>query len=287
MSDGYRTTLEVRQQGQVIWPPQSGAFKSTGPKTFVFLWIRRGNAVCQIDGLRYLGREGDVLLVRPKQRWKCVSPPGKPAQVQVIMFAVSHLPEGLPTPETWPVLRRMCSDDIIRPLVAYIASNLAMQGTGISPAIVLAMETLMLAFVCGPVERRWTNEINLPASIRRVAVWVVDSVQGNHVSKVTLADLATISGVSPKQLCHVFKQHLGYSPLELVYLTRVTRSLILLRAGRKIEEIAYQLGFANASHYARRFEALFGMSPGAMRKALLTGYRPELPKLPGIGRRFV
>ena len=50
--------------------------------------------------------------------------------------------------------------------------------------------------------------------------------------------------------------------------------------GTKIETVALQYGFADASHYTRRFKAHFGMSPAEMRKAMLLGYRPKLPALP-------
>jgi transcriptional regulator GlxA family with amidase domain len=51
-----------------------------------------------------------------------------------------------------------------------------------------------------------------------------------------------------------------------VRLERAQRLLLDPKApGRSIDDIAWQCGFSDAGHFRRRFRALFGVSPSAMR----------------------
>jgi two-component system response regulator YesN len=59
-----------------------------------------------------------------------------------------------------------------------------------------------------------------------------------------------------------FKQVAGTSYLVYVTRLRLTEAARLLRAGgRSIGEIADQMGFADQSHFDRRFKRAFGLTP--------------------------
>ena len=44
---------------------------------------------------------------------------------------------------------------------------------------------------------------------------------------------------------------------------------LLVSSDRQIGEIAFECGFADAPHFIRHFQSLFGLSPGKLRKELL------------------
>ena len=175
----------------------------------------------------------------------------------------------------------MPEDDVLRPLFEYVISNVPDNDVlNESPALESTIQAMVSIFLFGPFGRAHKIPEPYPASLQRVLAWIHELACSTIGIKVTLNDMAKVGGVSPKYLCRVFKKHLGYPPMEALYMYRLTRSLIGLRMGKKAEVLACEYGFSDSSHYARRFRALFGRPPEKMREDMAKGYKPKLPKLP-------
>ena len=87
----------------------------------------------------------------------------------------------------------------------------------------------------------------------------VESLGAEHT---TLHFLAGRAGVSRGHLIKLVHEHLGTTPMEVVWKTRVRNAAKLLgETGLSIAEVAYQTGFANAYHFSRRFKQQFGQAP--------------------------
>jgi len=99
--------------------------------------------------------------------------------------------------------------------------------------------------------------------------------------KVDIDDCAAVAEVSSRQLRRLFQEFLGHTPLEVLYMYLIARSLTGLRAGQKIDPLAHEHGFAHAAHYSSRFKAMYGKSPTQMQKAMATNtcVIPDLPFL--------
>ncbi|MDC0740637.1 helix-turn-helix transcriptional regulator [Polyangium mundeleinium] len=81
--------------------------------------------------------------------------------------------------------------------------------------------------------------------------------------QVPLDQLAAVAGLSKYHLVRAFRAAVGMPPHAYQLRLRLTRSLFLLRQGQPPSAIAYELGFADQSHYTRAFRAEFGTTPGA------------------------
>ncbi|WP_281315363.1 AraC family transcriptional regulator [Polyangium sp. y55x31] len=81
--------------------------------------------------------------------------------------------------------------------------------------------------------------------------------------QVPLDKLAAVAGLSKYHLVRAFRAAVGMPPHAYQLRLRLTRSLFLLRQGQPPSVIAYELGFADQSHYTRAFRAEFGTTPGA------------------------
>lgn len=82
-----------------------------------------------------------------------------------------------------------------------------------------------------------------------------------------LAELAECAGLSPRQLQRLFVSALGQTPHQ-VYATvrlRVARQL-LQQSTLSVTDIAIRCGFVDASHFTKRYRALFGLTPAATRR---------------------
>jgi AraC family transcriptional activator of pobA len=73
--------------------------------------------------------------------------------------------------------------------------------------------------------------------------------------------------VSPRYLSDLLKQETGKTAMELVHIYLISEAKNLLRLGEKgVTEIAYHLGFENASYFTRLFKKQTGMRPLEFRK---------------------
>jgi AraC-like DNA-binding protein len=81
----------------------------------------------------------------------------------------------------------------------------------------------------------------------------------------SLSVLAEIAGLSRYQLIRLFRKVTGMTPHAYQLNRRVNQARAQLRGGAAMADIAYQLGFADQSHFLRVFKAHAGVTPGAYR----------------------
>ncbi|MEZ0452828.1 helix-turn-helix transcriptional regulator [Sphingobacterium thalpophilum] len=76
--------------------------------------------------------------------------------------------------------------------------------------------------------------------------------------------------ISPRYLSDVLKQETGKTALELIHIFLISEAKNLLRLGEKgVAEIAYDLGFENASYFTKLFKKQTGLRPLEFRKSQL------------------
>ncbi|WP_339721482.1 helix-turn-helix domain-containing protein [uncultured Paraglaciecola sp.] len=75
--------------------------------------------------------------------------------------------------------------------------------------------------------------------------------------------LCKIACMSRSRFYRAFKQKVGCSPLNLQQYLRVETAAKLLRTGSSVSDVCFSLGFANLSHFNRRFQEQYGMAPSA------------------------
>jgi AraC family transcriptional regulator len=104
-------------------------------------------------------------------------------------------------------------------------------------------------------------------SLRRLKI-VVDYIEANLGSPLTLQDLATLAGVSARHFERAFRKSVGSPPHAFVLRKRVyaARDLLVNRPTLTIAEIAHQVGFASSSHLATMFRRQVGCAPAAFRR---------------------
>lgn len=85
---------------------------------------------------------------------------------------------------------------------------------------------------------------------------------------VTVAEIAQAHGISPRYL-HAICSANGTSCERELIRVRLERAQRLLldptESNRSIDDIAWQCGFSDTSHFRRRFRAVFGVTPSEMR----------------------
>ena len=70
-------------------------------------------------------------------------------------------------------------------------------------------------------------------------------------------------GLSRVQLYRKAKALTGYTPVELIRITRLKAADTLLKTTDKtVSEIAYEVGFGTPSYFSKCYKELFGRHPG-------------------------
>ncbi len=86
-------------------------------------------------------------------------------------------------------------------------------------------------------------------------------VAAHPEQKGTLRDLALLIGRSPSFLTHHFQSEFGCSSREYVLRAKLEKARDLLREGKRVKDVAYELGFYDPFHFSRRFKAYWGVAP--------------------------
>jgi transcriptional regulator of acetoin/glycerol metabolism/AraC-like DNA-binding protein len=103
-----------------------------------------------------------------------------------------------------------------------------------------------------------------PAALRRVRDYV-----DSHLDKpIDVESLAAAAGLSTYHFARSFKQSEGNTPHDFVLKRRLAKARELMsRPDLSLSEIAVATGFADQSHFTRRFHEVVGISPGKFRKS--------------------
>lgn len=83
-----------------------------------------------------------------------------------------------------------------------------------------------------------------------------------------LADLAREAGLSPWHFLRVFKAETGLPPHAYRLQRQLQRARRDLLAGRSIAQAALDAGFGDQSHFTRHFVRAYGLTPGAVARAI-------------------
>ena len=86
-------------------------------------------------------------------------------------------------------------------------------------------------------------------------------------ARLSVGEVAARIGVHPVHLARVFRRAWGCTPGDLMRWRRAERASRLLLGPLPAAEVAAAVGFVDQSHMNRAFRSLFGMTPGAWRRA--------------------
>lgn len=86
------------------------------------------------------------------------------------------------------------------------------------------------------------------------------------VSVVSLADLATCTGMNRYAVIRAFRSATGLTPHAWQLNRRVNAARERLGQGQALADVAHALGFADQSHFQRLFKAHAGITPGRYRR---------------------
>jgi AraC-like DNA-binding protein len=106
-----------------------------------------------------------------------------------------------------------------------------------------------------------------PRAVRRAREFLDAHVD----TRISLQDLAGVTGLPPSRLLRAFARAVGLSPHAYQRQVRLRHATTLIRGGTSISEAALAAGFADQAHFTRLFRRTMGIPPGAYQRAYRRG----------------
>jgi AraC family transcriptional regulator of arabinose operon len=107
------------------------------------------------------------------------------------------------------------------------------------------------------------RQVPLPESVLRAKILMDEQFS----TPLDLPQIARTACITSTHLIRLFKEHLATTPVSYLWSIREENGARLLaESGLSVSEIAYRCGFNEPYHFARRFKARYGMTPGAYRR---------------------
>jgi AraC-like DNA-binding protein len=100
-------------------------------------------------------------------------------------------------------------------------------------------------------------------AVRRVR----ERIDDDPARTPSLAKLAAMVHMSPYHLAHVFSHQIGLPIHTYAETVRIRKAKQLLKSGLPIADISTQLGYADQSHFTRRYKRFEGVTPGRYQRS--------------------
>lgn len=134
-----------------------------------------------------------------------------------------------------------------------------------TPEDTLRSETLLRTFVATLLARHGElAQVAPPRDAGAVRLLRVKAyIQAHFQRALTVAELANVAGLSRAHLTRAFTNAFHTPPHVYVNALRIAHARRLLRTGMPLADVASVCGFADQSHFARRFKGALGVVPSA------------------------
>ncbi|MCY0852615.1 helix-turn-helix domain-containing protein [Cupriavidus sp. D39] len=246
-----------------------------GDRHHVVVHLRLGNSIASSNFSQYIGtlRSGDVTFFPANLHALLVLAPHSGVDAVVLSVSTrlssrSGLGDGLELPATPFSCGR---DKFLRhsaeTLLLYTDGDEGESRRAAAEAVALAaMHHVGYLWRKTPFAFERNCGANEPPSHHRYSA-VLQYIEANLDSPITIGELASIVGLSSCYFCRDFKESFDVTPHRFLLERRISRAReLLMGSQRSITEVAVEVGIPNSSYFASVFKRLVGVPPRIYRQ---------------------
>lgn len=233
-------------------------------ETFAIGVIERGVQATYYNGSTHIATSGDICLVNPGEVHTGFSPHESGWTYRVFYPDATFLQKvAREISEHTGQLPHFPSPVIKDPhLSSRILSFLKTIGDS---DVSLEKESLLLSVLAQMIQRH-ANKREDPPLVRKkkgpAVKRALEYLDANFTENVALSELSNIANVSQFHLLRLFRATVGLPPHAYLIQKRIDYARGLLSQCLPISEVALEAGFADQSHFTRRFKKIVGVTPG-------------------------
>lgn len=272
---------ELRQRGTSDFPIELYHITYTHPRyemtahwhtDMEIIRIIEGELDLRINTNQYNAKKGDIIFVNPERVhsatpydciYECVV--FKPEAFVIGAQEINRFTEGLIKGELCIKEFFLNKDDELHHMTNILFDKLSEEYEGkrfrITGALYNLYGLIMEKNLYSHTDTSVPNK-NVP-KIKKV----LNYIQKNSHSDITLNDMAEHIGMSRKYFCSFFKKMTTKTPFEYLNSYRVEKATkMILNSDKSITEVAYECGYNDLSYFIKTFKRINGVTPNGMRK---------------------
>lgn len=228
-------------------------------------YLRDGVCTYRVDKKSYVLNKGDWIIISPKSYHKVFYDMESHARI-LLYFSKDYI-----SPVVLPHLKKYINNPVYSPepeeatVIDDIVSQLVAEYNNPDEFSDTMYKNLLYMLLVRFIRRSSFAIIEKDTDL--VTAHIIDFIEHNYASKITLDELADISNLSPNYLSQRFKSVTGVGITEYVRKVRVRHAkVLLLETKESILQISEKCGFGDSNYFSTVFKAEESMSPLQYRK---------------------
>lgn len=265
---GFIPNINVKTLYTVLYQEKNRQFDFRGEKHpfWEFTYVNKGNMICEVDGLPYEMKQGQMMFFAPHQFHVQRSDGKSPLSFLTVTF------DGDIVHPDMIADRTVYADEACQRIIQSIIQE-ERDGNIYSDDMIICEITRLLITV--------VRNIRSDSVVTRVPTRLKVTVDNNYISEcidvihqnisstITLPWLAKQLNLSPSYLSSLFKQKVGRSISEYIRLVRLEKVKDMIGEGRyTIAQISDIMGYCSPTYLSTEFRREYDMSPKEYAKML-------------------
>ncbi len=234
------------------------------------LFIRSGTGIYIVEGMRYPIREGDVVICNSGVLHDDAPDESKDLYTYSMAFTnvkISGLMENCLIEEgASPLLQAFEYSDMLERLIGSVYILLA-SGAKEMEETCSHIARGILSLVYQSTVRMKEEMKDADQKTNVLSRKIKQYIDAHYDEDLTLNTIGEALHISPYYVAHVFKDNMGYSPIQYILRRRIGEAQsLLIHTEYSITSIASMVGYNNLSHFNSMFAKYVNMSPREYRK---------------------
>lgn len=225
--------------------------------------LQEGELRAAVEGQEYrLTQSGEYILFTPGVHHSAVTNPGNLMRCYAFEFHLTHVASAQPLASVpLPVTGRLVPADKVMNGAHDLIRAWRVRPLGYE----MRVRSLLLDILFEIFQQHHLGDIE-PYKIRLVEE-ATRFIRANYKQKLTLADIAKTSSLSPTYFGSIFRRVTGQTPIEYLNRTRVhVAQDLLIATTLPVSEVAAAVGVEDLPYFSRMFKKYTGFSPSEYRR---------------------
>ena len=226
-----------------------------------FYYITDGECVIEVDGVKYTAKAGQLFFLPSKSTQSLYTEDNQTVKKYWFHCNLScgnkNFTDLIKLPPNITVNKAEYVESLFQNILAKSSDS------SLTAKIEQKADILKILAYYMKLSEHSGKTINFDSRI----AYVISYIEDNLCRDLSLNELSSIIGFHPSYFVRFFKNATGYTPHEFIQKKRIDKAQkMLLDETMSIQEIALNVGFADAHYFSRYFKKITGFTPKSYRR---------------------